>query len=432
MQNLRPFQIGLLVLFGVIALISLVALAGYQGVGGLASNPYGERVTIWGTLDNGPFTTLLQDLSREDKNFDIVYYVEKDPRTFESELVNAIAEGKGPDAIILGSEDLVTFRTKLEPLSYDTFSERTLRDQYADGFEIFARPNGLYAIPLLIDPVLMYWNRDIFAGGGLSQPPSTWESLTDVTETLTLRDATRNLRQATVAFGEYENVDNAKAVILTLLLQSGSRMITEGNDRYQVALNTSQNNQGDPLFSTLQFYVEFNNVSSPLYSWNRTFESDRLAFLGERLALYFGYASEYDRLRQENPNLNFDAAAVPQGAGATVKRDYGQFYGLSILTSSSNKAGAYRASLMISSAAGAANLASGLGMAPAHRSSLGNAADPIDDIAFSQALIARGWLDPGSAESDQAFASMIGDIVSGRSSIGTAVSDTIRRLELAF
>lgn len=431
---MRPFQIALLAGFGLIALVSLVLLASYQGVGITSQNPYGEKVTIWGTFDQVAFDTVINTIIQSDRDFEVVRYVEKDARTFESELVNAIAEGRGPDAIILSHEDLVTLRPKLQPISYDVVSERNLRDQYADGFEIFARPNGLFALPLFVDPLLMYWSRDLFATGGVALPPNTWESLVNTTDRLTIRDSSRNLQQATIAFGEYENVTNAKSSLLTLLLQSGSQLVQEDQGRYQVALDTALDGSGrKPLNSTLQFFVEFSNVGSPLYSWNRTFESDRKAFVGERLALYFGFGSEAESIRTQNPNLNFDATGVPQGAGDTIKRTYGRFYGVSIVASSPNQSGAYRAAWMISSAPSALALSEALDLAPAHRASLAVTPDsPIRETIYREALTARGWLDPGTEKSSGIFKQLIDDIVSGRSAIGSAAADALSRLELAF
>ena len=434
MQNIRPFQVALLAIFALVALGSLVLIASYQNVGGLAQNPYGARVVIWGTFDQSIFEQVIQQVGREDKNFQAVQYVQKDARTFERDLVDAIAEGRSPDAVIISHEDLVLMRSKLQPISYDVFSERTLRDQYVDGFDVFARNNGLYAVPLFVDPLLMYWNRDLLASGGLATPPTTWESLIDTTERLTLRDASRNLLQATVAFGEYENVNNAKSVLLTLLLQSGSQLVLEGDTRYEVALDTAPGDSSRrPLFSTLQFFVEFNNPSSPLYSWNRSFDSDLSAFLGERLALYFGYGSETDRLGSQNPNLNFDAVGVPQGAGETIKRSYGRLYGIAIVAASQNQSGAYRAAVTLGSAANTITLSERLGLAPAHRSLLSQVPQgPVRQTIYREALITRGWLDPNPEVSSEVFRQMIEEVASGRSSVGAAASDTNRRLELAF
>jgi hypothetical protein len=53
-------------------------------------------------------------------------------------------------------------------------------------------------------------------------------------------------------------------------------------------------------------------------------------------------------------------------------------------------------------------------------------------MVFSQALLARGWLDPDKEQSDEIFGQMVEDVTSGRQQAGTAANDTIRRLELAF
>ena len=395
---------------------------------------YGNKVEIWGTLDQSAFNQVFQEIGRTDKEFYVVNYSQKDSRTFENELVNAIAENRGPDAVVMSHEDLVTFRPKLQPIPYSTFPERTLKDNYIDGAEIFARPDGLYAIPFLVDPVIMYWNRDILAASGLAVPPTTWEALTDVVSRVTLRDATRNILQATVAFGEYRNVVRFKEVLLTLLMQSGSRLVEEGSDRYIVALDQSTATDGRrPLSTTLQFYVEFSNASSPLYSWNRTFQDDTTAFLGEKLAIYFTYGSEAERLRSQNPNLNFDVAGIPQGAGATVKRVYGKFYGLAMIRGGTNSQGTYRALVKLSDPAIVTSLGDRLSLAPASRGLLAiPAGDPIRQTIFNQTLISRGWLDPGPQKSSEILGQMVEDVVSNSSRTAGAASDASRRLELAF
>ena len=434
MERVRPFQIGLLAGFAVLGILSLVILASFRGFSGGAANTYGETVTIWGTLDDTIILKTIQDIADVDKDFKVVNYVEKDPRTFEEELVNAIAEDRSPDVILITHEDLVKLRPKLQPIPYDAIPQRTIKDTYIDGTEVFALQDGLYALPFAVDPMVMYWNRDLFSTGGLALPPSTWEALTDTVQQLTLRDATRNILQSTVAFGEYRNVDHGKEVLLTLLLQSGSRMIQESGDKYIVSLDDPLvENSRKPLNSTLQFYVEFSNTNSPLYSWNRSSENDLTSFLAEDLALYFGYGSEALRIRQRNPNFNFDVVGVPQGAGATVKRIYGKFYGLALLRAAPNTQGAYQAVLKLGAPDAVASLSEQFSLAPVHRSTIAAGSDnPYRQTILNQALISRGWLDPNKEESDGIFETMVEDVVSNRQKVSGAVTDALRRLELAF
>ncbi len=78
---------------------------------------------------------------------------------------------------------------------------------------------------------------------------------------------------------------------------------------------------------TADFYTRFARPDNTLYSWNRSFSSDRDRFVSGDLALYFGYGSEGKELERLNPNLNFDIAEVPQGAtapeaGAAIHNDF--------------------------------------------------------------------------------------------------------------
>ena len=434
MGNIRPFQIVLLAIFAIVGVISIFVLSAYRGITGETAKTYGDSVEIWGTLNSEVFEDRFFEIVDDDDDFRVVQYLEMDPRTFEGDLVNAIAEGYSPDIVILNHEDLVTYRSKLLAIPYDTIPLRVFKDTYLDGAEIFALYDGIYAIPFLVDPLVMYWNRDMFAKVGRPLPPATWEELTELVPQITRRDNSRNILESAIAFGEYRNVINAKGALLTLLMQSGSRLIEEEEDEYTVAINRSIVDGGrDPLSATLQFFVEFSNANSPLYSWNRSRQSDRLAFVGEELALYFGYGSENTHLRELNPNFNYDVTEVPQGAGTSVHRVYGQFYGFAILKASDNPQGAFQAINRLVNPETALQFSEGLGMVPLQRNlvALGSA-NPYHQVLYRASLIARGWLDPNYQASNTIFQTMVEDIVSNRMKISNAAVDTVSRLRSVF
>jgi ABC-type glycerol-3-phosphate transport system substrate-binding protein len=80
----------------------------------------------------------------------------------------------------------------------------------------------------------------------------------------------------------------------------------------------------------------------PFYSWNRSLPLSQNAFLAGDLAIYLGFASELPVLKAKNPNLNFDAAPIPQVRSGGVKATYSRMYGLSIVRSTSNPNGVYQ------------------------------------------------------------------------------------------
>ena len=436
-MKLRPFQIILLAVFVLLAFASLIILSTFKSKQSAAELVYGNSVTIWGTEDKAVIDRLFLNIMKEDKAFSVVKYRKVDAASFDNELLNAIAEDRSPDMIILPSDKLISYRSKLVPIPYTTLPIRTFRDTYVDGAEIFTFRDGVYAVPYGVDPLLMYWNRDIFASNGLAQAPSTWEDVVaNVVPRTTLRNANRDVMQSGIAFGEYRNVFRAADIIMLLAIQSGSSGVTE-NERggYTLGLNNSVVSVAarPPLEAAIEFYTNFSNANSAIYSWNRSLPVDIEAFTAGDLAMYFGRGSEAAGIDIKNPNLNFDMAMVPQGGSATTQRVFGTFYGFAILRASKNASGAYAAALRITSAKFANELTTALNIAPVRRDLVvAGSSDPYRFVMLQSALIARGWLDPKPEASRGIFQQMVEDVVSNRSRIGKAVSDAISRLVLEY
>jgi len=435
MMNLRPFQIVLLASFALVAFIALIFLGGYQATPSQEEVVYGTEVIVWGTLEDSVFDAVFRNIAQEDKAFGVVKYFSVPEQDFDDELINAIAEGRSPDMVILSADKLVKHRAKLLAIPYESISMRDYRNMYIDGAEIFTLRDGIYAIPFAVDPLMLYWNRDLFASSGLAQAPTSWEAIVaNVVPRITITDTNRNIVQSALAFGEYRNVSHAKEVLMLLALQSGSTMVTESDRGYSVGLNqSSAQGARAPLEAALQFFTDFSNTNSPAYSWNRAMPEDKNSFLSGDLALYFGFGSEAEDIDRKNPNLNFDIAMVPQGGAATALRTYGEFYGFAIPRASANAQGAFAAAQTIASAKNADELTRELNLSPVRRDLIAQGdSNQYRSAMMQSALIARGWLDPAPTESDAIFMRMVEDIVSNRIRIGGAVGDAINRLILEY
>lgn len=434
-MKLRPFQIVLLSTFTFLAILAIILVKGFQPSVKEGAAAYGERVVVWGSIDSAIMSDVMNQITIDDPDFNAVQYVYVDERSFDEELVNAIAEGRSPDLVVLRSDALVKHRAKLLPIPYDTISERSFRDSYVDGADIFMLEEGVYALPFAVDPLVMYWNRDMFSSNGLAQPPASWEALvTNDVPSLTIRDTSRNILQSAVAMGEYRNVVNAKAILMSLIMQSGSSMVSEDSRGYNVKIDKALvDNARPPMDAALQFYIDFSNSASPLYTWNRVQPSDKNAFISEDLAIYFGLGSEAKNIADKNPNLNFDLSSMPQGAAATVRRTYGDFYGFAIPNAAYNKQGAYTAANKLGSAQYSQLFTSLLGMASPYRSVItAGEKSPYRQIILQSALIAKSWLDPDKEASDQIFSEMVEDVVSNRTRISNAVIDAVRKLTFEY
>ena len=429
MGTMRPFQVVLFGLFIALGVGGILVFATFKGFG-QSANPYGNKVVVWGTFDVGVFASTINALSQTDAHFKVVSYVQKDPRSFETDLVNALAEGNGPDAVLLPQDLLLTERGKISPIPYTQLAQRTFKDTYIDGAEIFLLHDGVYALPIAVDPLVMYWNRDIFASKGLSQPPRTWEELLSTTvPTIVEKTFNLDITRAAVAFGEYVNVHNAKDILALLFTQAGSPMIVDTGTQISVELNRGDGNVIAPATAGLDFYTLFSNPGKAVYTWNRSIPEDRTQFLAGDLALYLGFASEASGLRNGNPNFNFDIAEIPQGADAHTKKGFGRFYGLARMRNSPNPVGTLNALNVLVSQSQVEQYAATFGLGPVHRASYTTSpSDPFVTVVRRASLVARGWLDPNPQTTGGIFKQMIEDVSSGRQVSVKAVSDAEQRL----
>ncbi|MBI2048493.1 MAG: extracellular solute-binding protein [Parcubacteria group bacterium] len=428
--KLTLFQIVVLGVFGVFAVGGMVyfARSTYGGAGGQIGS-----VLIWGTLDERSFTVMLRALSENDGRLLNVSYRQHDPRTFENDLTDAIARNKGPDLIVLDHEHILQDFQKVVPINEifeEAVTERMFKETFIDGAELFLTNAGALGVPIAVDPLVMYVNRDLMRTGALaSSSPYYWNEVFDIAEKVTRKDDSKNIAKSGIAFGEYENVTHAKEILATLIMQAGSPITARDSEgRIRPAINTSATQVSQPAQNALRFYTEFANPSKLVYSWNRSLPPSRVAFGEGDVALYVGFASEYALLRAQNPNLNFTAAVLPQIKDTDRAITFGKMYALSVPRGSLNPQGAATVALILGNTDASRILWKASGVPSARRDVLSEAADGEEAVFRDSAIIARGWLDPDPVRSGIAFRVMIEDATSGATRLAEAVQRAEREL----
>ncbi len=428
--TMRTFNVVLLVLFGLFIVGGVIAIAtiGKFG-GGDAEVP--AVATVWGVLPANVVSEVVDTFNQGNENVLQVTYRQVAAEDFDSELAESLAAGTGPDAVILSQAQLLRHENKLYNVAFESYPERLFRDTFAEGSEIFMTNTGVLGFPILIDPMVMYWNRSLFTNARVARPPVYWDELLDLGDKLTKKDASFNVSQSVIALGEYANVTHAREIIATLIMQAGDPITVRGSgDQASFVLGDRFGLPEAPAHSALRFYTEFANPVKPAYSWNRSLPSSREAFLTGTLALYPGFGSELLQLQERNPNLNFDMAPLPQHRDSTFVTTFGNIYAIAIVKQSKDIGGAYRVATLLSSADADALWSENADIPPARRDLLSVAPnDPYKGILYDEALIARGFLDPDPSQSGSVFSTLISDIASGRSTIERAVSDAGAKLQ---
>ncbi len=412
-KSSSPFQIILIGVFILAAVIGVIVFASYNS----ASKNIASKAIIWGVMPEDDMKNLLATIDPQKKTLDITY-IQKNEDTFESEFVNALAEGTGPDLVIIDDSKLFSWKSKLQPLSFKNVPQRVFTDTFIDSANIFVMQDGIYALPFYVDPLVTYWNKTMFTDAGIVLPPKTWNELSSQIIKLTQRTDKSEIIKSGVALGESVNIDHSKEIFVNLMLQGENSLIRYNSDtkRYDsVADITSTIDGVNTLDQSVSFYTSFSDPNNERYSWNKSLSKSRDVFVANKLAMYFGYASEYPILQRKNPNLNFDVSAIPKVENRPAV-GYAKINAIALVKQSKNQAAAFNVMTKLVSNETQLALIKLVNLPSARRDLLVTSSgdNTYTDVFIKAAIQSKTWLDPNPVATDYIFREMIDTITTGK------------------
>ncbi|MEK7588268.1 MAG: hypothetical protein AAB438_00435 [Patescibacteria group bacterium] len=413
---------GILVFSGAIKIGDQTDVAGSQGV-----------VVLWGTVKPELMTPLIQEFNAENKTF-VLQYVQKFVDTFNDDLLEALASGKGPDIFLIPDNLAYHYSNKIYTIPYTSYPVATFKNTFAGAGEVFMTSKGILAFPIAIDPLMMYYNRSILDANNIVYPPAFWDEFINLIPLMTKKDDSKQISKSAVALGQFSNVANAKDILAALFMQTGNPIVKEGSDsNWNGALVVSSNavNRNSGLGSVLSFFTSFADPLKESYSWNRSLPYSRDYFSAENLAFYFGFSSELRTLINKNPNQNFQVASIPQIKNANFKLTSSHVTGIAISSSSKNFNTAVTAASLLATSNFAGKYAAILGIPPARRDLLSvKLNDAYSPAFYASALYAKSWIDPEKEGTDLIFKNMIDSVLSNTLTADSAVTDANDKLNL--
>ena len=420
------FQIILLVLFGVFIVVAVAAFSLYRG-----SSATDVKIVVWGDISSFDFEHLLSiPVFSQDQTVSVAY-VEKSSNTIESEFTEALAQGIGPDLIILTQDKFLKEKPKLVPIPYESISERDFKNTFIEEGELFLGEDGIYALPLSIDPLVLYYNRDLLSNAGQARPIMYWDEIYAAALNLSKKDAAGNLVSSVLALGEARNIPHAKDILSLLLLQAGTPITEFSGSTLRSQLINNFNLPISPSQAAFDFYTQFSNQTKAFYSWNRSLIDAQTHFTSGDSAYYLGFASELKALRNKNPTLNFSVSLVPQSRVSGKIITFGSLRGVAISRGSRNTAAALTVATKLVSKEVALFLSQELLLPPARRDLLSQKpTDTAMSVFYNAALQSRGWLDPDTLATNIIFREAIESITSGRARTVEAINKADREIEV--
>jgi ABC-type glycerol-3-phosphate transport system substrate-binding protein len=364
------------------------------------------NIDVWGTLPAEQMSQIFYEYSQNAKTYSVTYR-EVPEKTFINVYIEATANDKAPDVVLVPENISVPLRVYAYNFNEDLISEKAFKDTYARStYRLFA-PSGVFAFPVAIDPLVMYVNTDILTNAGFSRPPSAWVDIPlYVSRVLGFTNADENNVQRAVALGVMDNVLHNREILLTLLMQLKNDVILRSFDQNQGKEKTTYvekyesvfgtNNQEQKLQNDLlaeQVFVFFTSFVNPnikeAYTWSKRAPIDRDLFASGNLGLYFGLASDKKYIDTKNPHLKYEVSLVPGPKGSTANfrnTSYARIYTASLMTKADKIQLAQKVLNDIVAPEMAGKIVTAFGLAPARIDALSiEQKDPTMDTIYKSA-----------------------------------------------
>jgi multiple sugar transport system substrate-binding protein len=308
--------------------------------------------------------------------------------------------------------------------------------------------NRVFGLPLSLDTLAMFYNKDLFNNAGITSPPPYWNrEFQQNVKKLTKQNNKGEIVQSGVALGGSDNIERATDILSVLMMQNGTEMM---NDSGRVTFHLRPEKFGDrnynPGLDALRFYSDFANPAKEVYSWNKSLDNSLDLFTQNKLAMMFGYSYMLPTIKAEAPKLNFAIAPLPQIEGNSETVGFANYWvevvSKKILTDSKNLAqGSDYAKQKLDTAwdflqyaTAAENVPSYLDKAnkpTALRSLIESQIDDTDlGIFAEQILTAESWYKGSDAiAAEQAMRDMIDDAVVGQKILSDVIQNGAQKVQ---
>lgn len=418
-----------ILVFGVLVFAGIIPVPGKDN----PENTLKGKVVVWGTFNNTEINKIFDEIESSYENLS-VSYVKKEKEEYQNDLIEAFAKGTGPDLFFITPDMVMQNENFIYKVPYKSYLEKTFRDAFVDGAEIYLASDGVWAFPTVIDPIVIYYNKNLFANEGLVRPPVTWDELFNLNQILTKKENNGVINQSMIALGQYNNINYVKNIISALFLQNNNPIVKQEGEKYYSYLNDYGGISADnSAKDAIDFFIQFSNMSNSAYSWNRSLPNSFDMFVSGNLAIYIGRASDLFKIEKANPNLSYDVTQIPQIKNINNKRTYGEIYGLAVSNRTKNLTNTFNFATTLLSNDYAKRIAQALSLPPASRVLLyERPEDPYLLTFYNSAIIARSWLDPNPEKTDTIFSEMIEDILSNRYSVSESLGRAQNQMQLLF
>lgn len=376
---------------------------------------------------------------------------------YENELLNALAEDRGPDIFSIHNTWMRKYQNKIEPMpdaitmaypvvkgtlkkevipelrTTKSITLKEIKNNFVDAvYDDAVFEERVFGLPLSVDTLAMFYNKDLLNNAGIPETPEYWnKDFQQYVKKLTKQDAQGQIIQSGVALGGGANIERASDILSILMMQNGAEMIDSGGRVMFGEIPSAFKEQNyNPGLEALRFYTDFANPAKEVYCWNKNMENSLNMFTEGKLGLMLGYSYHLPTIRAQGPKLNFGIAKLPQIEG-NPSVNFANYWIESISNKSKYKNEAWDFIQFATKAEQAKSYLDKTKKPTALRSLVSGQLDDIDVGVFAdQVLTAKSWYKgQDSSAAEKAMNELIDNTVAAQMSIENTVELAVSKIQ---
>ena len=395
----------------IIIVLGLILTGAIPGLKTTNPQVVSGNLEVWTLFDNETdLQTILTNFRQAYPKVTVNFRTFSDPEEYENKLLDALASGTGPDVFMIRNSNRLKYENKIFPLAVSQVSLAKIQELFPDVVvNDFTDVNATYALPLSIDTLALFYNRDMLGEAGIAIVPKTWEELQAVIPRLVTTGAQNKITQAAAALGgSGKSISQASDILSLLMLQNGVKLVNEDLSSAQFASDWGEN--------ALNFYAQFSNPASQNYTWNDGLGNDLDAFSQEKVAMIFNYSSAREQIKSRNEFLNFGIGPMLKSAQAKKNISFPDYWGYTVSRQSKSGMLGWTFILYLTTDPKTAEAYLTLTKKPPALRTLINKymSDPDIGVFAAQILTAKSWPEPDANAVSKIFSDAILAVITGR------------------
>ncbi len=327
-------------LFFILAIVIFLPLAGF-GCKGLSKEQAAATKPVvlefWTVFDDVDALQAQIDKYRVERPYLTINLKQLRIDELYPRLLEALSEDKGPDIVSLRNRWLRFYKPKLSAMPASapdttirvektTLGTQTIVNTVSQVFPTLNQiekeyvqavksdvvmDDKIYGLPLSLDTMALYYNKDLLDKAGIAEPPKNWEEFQVAVKKLTKFDKkSGKILQSGAALGTGNNIPGFEDLLYILFKQSNLEFA--GKSGFAAFNARAPGETASAGITVMNFYTDFADDTRDTYTWNEELDNALDKFVNGSLAFFFGYSYHASVIKARAPQLNVEVLPMLQ------------------------------------------------------------------------------------------------------------------------